>query len=315
MAKTPPLGQLATAQVAGDAAIPMTTARSTSGFGRWLNKHWLDVAMVAPLTLYILFFMFVPVLQSIYLSFVKEGTRQITLANYDDVIGRSTFQDAIVNTLGITAMGVTMEMVIGMVIALMLARGFRGRGIFRSVVLVPLGVPTLVAGAAMLYFVGFNGYLNEILLDLGIIDVPVYWQESGVRGMFAIAFADLWKTTPLVVLILLAGLESIPGDVYEAASIDGAGGWEKFWQITLPLLMPAVTMALILRAIDAFRIFDIAMVIAGQAIPVMSSFVYFDYRNQSTNTASAAAVLLLLMIMVFVVAYMLLVARRTEDDR
>jgi trehalose transport system permease protein len=132
--------------------------------------------------------------------------------------------------------------------------------------------------------------------------------------MFAIAIADLWKATPLVVLILLAGLEAIPGDVYEAAEIDGAGGWQKFWHHTLPLLMPAITMALILRAIDAFRIFDIALVLAGQAIPVMSSFVYFDYQAGSTNTA-AAAVILLGMILVFVVAYLLLVARRTENVR
>ncbi|HEY8445639.1 MAG TPA: sugar ABC transporter permease [Thermomicrobiales bacterium] len=277
--------------------------------------HWLDAVLVAPLVLYILFFMLVPVGQSIYLSFVRSGTRDFTFANYDNIVNRSQFKDAFTNTIGITLMGVTMEMVVGMIIALMLARGFRGRGIFRSIVLVPLGVPTLVAGAAMLYFIGFNGYLNEILLDLGIIDVPVYWQQSGLRGMFAIALADLWKTTPLVVLILLAGIESIPGEVYEAAEIDGAGGWQRFWHHTLPLLMPSVTMALILRAIDAFRIFDIAIVLAGQTIPVMSSFVYFDYAAGRTNTAAAAAVILLLMIMVFVVAYLLLVARRTEDVR
>jgi trehalose transport system permease protein len=208
-----------------------------------------------------------------------------------------------------------MEMAVGITIALMLAREFRGRGLFRSIVLVPLGVPTIVAGAAMLYFIGFNGYLNQILLDLRIIDVPIYWQQSGLRGMFAIALADLWKTTPLVVLILLAGLESIPGDVYEAASVDGADGWRRFWDHTIPLLMPSITMALILRVIDAFRIFDIALVLAGQAIPVMSSFVYFDYQAGSINTAAAAAVILLLMILVFVVAYLLLVARRTEDVR
>lgn len=281
----------------------------------WLRRYGLEIAMVAPFALYVLFFMFVPVVQSIYFSFVREGTREATLENYRDIFNRSQFNDAFINTLGITAFGVTMEMVFGMIIALMLARAFRGRGLFRSIVLIPLGVPTLVAGAAMLYFIGFNGYLNEILLDLGIIDVPVYWQESGVRGMFVIALSDLWKATPLVVLILLAGLESIPQDVYEAASVDGANGWQRFLHHTIPLLMPSITMALILRAIDAFRIFDIAMVIAGQSIPVMSSFVYFDYRAGNTNTASAAAVILLLMIVVFVVAYVLLVARRSEVER
>ena len=289
--------------------------RPRRGFGWWLKKYRLEIAMVTPLLLYILFFMFVPVMQSIYFSFVREGTSTFTLDNYRDIINRSQFGDAFRNTLGITAFGVAMEMLAGLGIALMLSRAFHGRGIFRSIVLLPMGVPTLVSGAAMLYFVGFNGYLNEFLLDLGIIDVPIYWQQSGVRGMFVIALADLWKTIPLVVLILLAGLESIPGDVYEAAGVDGAGGWQKFLHHTIPLLMPSITMALILRAIDAFRIFDIAMVLAGQSIPVMSSFVYFDYRAGNTNTAAAAAVILLLMIVVFVIAYIFLVERRSEVER
>jgi trehalose transport system permease protein len=295
------------------AVSPLPAYQRRAGFPRWLGQHWLDVLLVAPLVLYILFFMLVPVVQSIYLSVVPRGGGTLTLENYRTIVNRSQFQAAFVNTLGITVMGVAMEMIAGIIIALMLSRQFRGRGFFRSIVLVPLGVPTLVAGAAMLYFVGFNGYLNAILLDLGIIQTPVYWQQSGPRGMFAIAIADLWKTTPLVVLILLAGLEAIPGDVYEAASVDGAGGWQRFRDQTIPLLMPSITMALVLRVIDAFRIFDIALVLAGQAIPVMSSFVYFDYQSGSLNTAAAAAVILLLMILVFVVAYLLLVARRTED--
>jgi trehalose transport system permease protein len=316
MARNFEAGNVAASVAAEPVARPSPVTWQSGGFQRFFKKRWLDAVMVTPLFAYILFFMLIPVGQSIYLSFVHEGTHSLTLANYDDIIHRSQFKDAVVNTLGITAMGVSMEMVFGMIIALMLSRGFHGRGIFRSFVLVPLGVPTIVAGAAMLYFVGFTGYLNEILLDLHIIDTPIYWLENGPRGMFVIALADLWKTTPLVVLILLAGLESIPRDIYEAAGIDGATGWQTFWNHTVPLLMPAITMALILRAIDAFRIFDIAFVLAGQAVPVMSWFVYSEYRlADSTNTASAAAVILLLMIMVFVVAYFLLVARRTEENR
>lgn len=284
-------------------------------FGARLSKYRFEILMVLPFLAYILYFMFIPVLQSIYYSFVEEGTSNLTVDNYKTIIDRSQFNDAFVNTLGITAIGVSLEMVIGLGIAFMLSREFSGRGVFRSIVLIPMGVPTIVAGAAMLYIVGFNGYLNRFLLDIGLIDVPVYWQQSGIRGMFAIALADLWKALPLVVLILLAGLESIPGDVYEAAGVDGANGWQKFLHHTLPLLMPSITMALILRAIDAFRIFDIAMVLAGQSIPVMSSFVYFDYRAGNTNTASAAAVILLMMIVVFVIAYFFLVERRGGDDR
>jgi trehalose transport system permease protein len=298
-----------------DAEGGATTYRPKKGPIQWMRKHLLEIAMVMPLFLYILYFMLIPVVQSIWYSFVHAGTSEVTLDNYRTILNRSQFNDAFVNTIGITIMGVTMEMILGIAISLMLVRAFRGRGIFRSIVLLPLGVPTIVAGAAMLYFVGFNGYLNEILYDLGIIDVPIYWQQSGLRGMFAIAIADVWKSLPLVVLILVAGLEGIPEDVYEAAGLDGAGGWQKFLHHTIPLLMPSITMALILRAIDAFRIFDIAMVLAGQSIPVMSSFVYFDYRAGNTNTASAAAVLLLLMIVVFVIGYIFLVERRSEVER
>ena len=311
--------QQQTAQIAPsipDSVTAVSTPyRKRKGPVRWVRKHLLEIAMVAPLFLYILYFMLIPVAQSMYYSVVHAGTNDFTLDNYRTILNRSQFNDAFVNTIGITIMGVTMEMIFGIGISLMLVRAVRGRGIFRSIVLLPLGVPTIVAGAAMLYFVGFNGYLNKFLLELGIIDVPVYWQQSGIRGMFSIAIADVWKSLPLVVLILIAGLESIPEDVYEAASLDGANGWRKFLDHTIPLLMPSITMALILRAIDAFRIFDIAMVLAGQSIPVMSSFVYFDYRAGNTNTAAAAAVLLLLMIVVFVIAYIFLVERRAEVDR
>ena len=177
----------------------------------FMRRNAVEIAMVTPFALYVLFFMLIPVVQSIYFSFVKQGTSTDTFDNYRDILNRSQFNDALMNTLGITAFGVSMEMVFGLIIALMLAKAFSGRGLFRSIVLIPLGVPTIVAGAAMLYFIGFNGYLNEFLLDLGIIDVPIYWQQSGVRGMFVIALSDLWKATPLVVLILLAGLEAIPG--------------------------------------------------------------------------------------------------------
>jgi trehalose transport system permease protein len=285
------------------------------GAWAWIRKHKLEIAMVLPFASYILYFMLVPVMQSIWYSFVHAGTSELTLDNYREVVNKSTFADAFTNTIGITIIGVSLEMLIGMAIAVMLSRQFRGRGIFRTVVLLPLGVPTLVAGAAMLYFVGFNGYLNRILMDLNIIDLPIYWQQSGWRGMVSIALADVWKSLPLVVLILLAGLESIAEDVYEAASIDGASGWQKFVHHTLPLLMPSITMALILRSIDAFRIFDIAMVLAGRSVPVMSSFVYFEYAARNVNVASAAAVILLMMIATFVVLYMIFVERRSEVDR
>jgi trehalose transport system permease protein len=271
--------------------------------------------MVLPLTLYIGLLTFVPVLQAIGMSFTDRYSGSFpSISNYQYIVGRPDFASAFVNTIGITVIGVAMEMAFGLILALMLARAFRGRGLFRTVILTPMGVPTLVAGAAMLYFFRTNGYLNELLMRLGLISVPVYWTESGIRGMLAVAIADMWKVTPIVVLLLLAGLEAIPRDVYEAADVDGATGWQAFRSVTLPLLMPSITMALIVRAIDAFRIFDVVMVMASRSIPVMSTFVYINYFDfQDPYSASAAATILLLMIVVFIGAYFLLVERRQGD--
>jgi len=277
--------------------------------------YWLEALMVLPLALYIGLLTFVPVIQSIALSFTDRYSGGFpTLSNYEYIVSRPDFGAAFVNTIGITLISVTLEMTFGLILALMLARQFRGRGLFRTIILTPMGVPTLVAGAAMLYFFRTNGYLNEALLRLGLIDVPVYWTESGLRGMLAIAIADMWKVTPIVVLLLLAGLEAIPGDVYEAADVDGASSWETFRSVTIPLLMPAITMALIVRAIDAFRIFDVVMVMASRSIPVMSTFVYINYFDfQDPYSASAAATILLLMIVAFIAAYFLLVERRRGE--
>jgi trehalose transport system permease protein len=278
-----------------------------------LRRSWLEALMLLPLALYILLLTFVPVLQAIGMSLTDRYTGAFpTFSNYEYILSRPDFSAAFFNTIGITVLGVTMEMVAGLILALMLARTFAGRGIFRTVILTPMGVPTLVAGAAMLFRT--NGYVNEALLRLGVIDVPIYWTESGIRGIFAIALADMWKVTPIVTLLLLAGLESIPGDVYEAADVDGASRWETFRWVTIPLLMPAITMALIVRAIDAFRIFDVVMVMASRSIPVMSTYVYSNYFDyQDPYAASAAATILLLMIVAFIAAYFLLVERRRGE--
>jgi trehalose transport system permease protein len=283
--------------------------------GHLLRSYWLETLMVLPLALYIGLLTLVPVLQAIGMSFTDRYTDAFpSLTNYQYIVSRPDFGAAFANTVGITLLGVTLEMTVGLTLALMLSQQFRGRGLFRTIILTPMGVPTLVAGASMLYFFRTNGYVNEALLRLGLIDVPIYWTQSGIRGIVAVALADMWKVTPIVVLLLLSGLEAIPRDVYEASDMDGASPLERFRFVTLPLLMPAITMALILRAIDAFRIFDVVMVMASRSIPVMSTFVYINYFDfQDPYSASAAATILLLMIVAFIAAYFLLVERRRGD--
>jgi len=190
------------------------------------------------------------------------------------------------------------------------------------VMLVPLGVPTIVAGAVMLLIFARAGYMNSIfVLFVGLIDripgVNLKWTNvswtvaGGWRTLFTVAIADMWKVLPIMTLIFLAGLQSVPEDVYEAADVDGATKWQRFVRVTLPLLIPYFTMALILRAIDAFRIFELALVLAGGVEPVLGTYIAGKYLPPTNDpfTSASASIVLFGIIMVFILLYLKFVAR------
>nr|WP_236838757.1 sugar ABC transporter permease [Caldalkalibacillus salinus] len=269
--------------------------------------------MVLPLVLYILGFSLVPVLETIRLSFVNASTNTYDLSNYVYIMSQQGFKKAFSNTIVITIVGLALQLSVALSIALLLKRAFKGRGFFRTVMLIPMGVPTIVAGVIMLYVFSTNGYFNLFLQRFNIIEAPIIWNEGGFKTLFMIIFADMWKVLPIVILLLLSGLESISEDVYEASAIDGATTWQNFWYITLPLLKPAITMALILRAIDAFRIFELPLVLAGRHTPVIGTYAYSEYRDFfNEHTSAAAATILLLMIIVFIIIYFLFVERKKD---
>lgn len=280
----------------------------------FVKKYKLEIAMVLPLLLYILGFTVYPIIQTITLSFQDQYTKAFTLANYKEIIGKTEFKNAFFNTIALTFISLTLEMTAGLVIALILKRNFKGKGLLRSLMLVPMGVPTLVSGVAMTYIFGLNGYFNELLEKLHLIKLPVDWASGGFKTLLMVSVADMWKVTPLVILLLLAGLESIPDEVYEASNIDGATAWQIFKYVTLPLLKPSITMALILRAIDAFRIFELVLVLAGRATPVISTFAYDEYNNYANAyTSAAASTILLLIIAVFIVSYLKIAGTKEEQ--
>ncbi len=279
-----------------------------------LKTYRLEIIMLLPLVLYIIGFTFLPVMNTIFMSFQNPHTGAFpTFANYQYIFGRRDFNDAFWNTMIITGIGLTLEMTIGLVIALMLTKNFKGRGVFRSFLLIPMGVPTLVSAVTMTYIFNIHGYLNELLYRLHLIKIPVDWAGGGLKTLLMIVFADMWKVTPMVVLLLLAGLESIPGEVYEAASIDGASTWQTFRHVTLPLLKPSITMTLILRAIDAFRIFELPMVLAGKNTPVLSTYAYMEYNAYNNPyTSAAGSTILLVMILIFIFGYLFVSERNKE---
>ncbi|MBW2121947.1 MAG: sugar ABC transporter permease [Deltaproteobacteria bacterium] len=267
--------------------------------------------MALPLVGYIILLTVVPVFYALYLSLVDPASGKLTLHHYGEIVFHFQFRQALFNTLFITFVGLFLELCLAMVMALTLSRNFTGRGVLRAILLVSLGVPTIVAAANMRYIFDTTGLLNEVLLRLGILRVPYDWARGGIPTLMTIIAADMWKVTPLVMLILLAGIEAIPKELYESARIDGAGPWKEFWRITLPLLRPSITIALVIRGIDAFRIFELPLVLVGRTEPVMSTYAYFEYfEADNPNTSAAAGTILLIMILVTVIGYLRIMGTR-----
>ncbi len=279
---------------------------------RILKGHALDGLMLLPLFLFLLGFTGLPLLSCVILSFTDAGSQWFpSWANYRLLFRDSQLSLALRNTLWLTGLGVSLQLVVGLGVAGVLHRLVLGRGIVRTIVLTPLGVPTIVGGAMFTYLFGSAGYMNELLSRLGIINTPIDWTQGGWYSLGVLLVADLWKVTPLVTLILLAGLESIPESALEAAAVDGASGWRRFWHITLPLLRPSLTMAVIVRAIDAFRIFELPLILTGKSTPVLGTVAYSEYYEyDNAFTSAAAATLLLGLIGVCIASYLLLVARQ-----
>jgi trehalose transport system permease protein len=281
----------------------------------FVRRHALDIALLAPLLVCIFGFTLVPVLSSIAVSFTDPVTKHFpSLGSYEYIFSQSTFHEAVVNTLAITGIGLSLEMLVALLLALMLTKEFKGQGIVRSLLMLPMGVPTLVSAVVMSYIFSLSGYANELLYRLGW-HTPVVWTGGGFTTLMTVVFADMWKVTPMVMLMLLAGLQAISTDVYEAGDVDGVTTWQRFTQITLPLLQPAITMALILRAIDAFRIFDLTMVLGGKMTPVVATTAYYEWAAYNNPyTSGAGATILLVMILVFVIGYLRLVEGNREDN-
>lgn len=192
------------------------------------------------------------------------GQPFVGLANYAEALGEPRFWMALAHTTFFTAVTVALEIVLGLALALLLHRPFRGRGLLRTTALLPWAIPTVVAGLVWrFFFEGSSGGANGVLAALGMIDHPIVWLSDPWLAWLPIILSDVWKTTPFVALLLLAGLQNIDAELYESARVDGASGWHQLRHVTLPLLRPAILVALIFRTLDAFRVFDLVYVLTG----------------------------------------------------
>ena len=255
-----------------------------------------------------------PLARTIYDSFTNrqflegiEPTEFVGLQNYRDLLHDTIFRDSIVVTVKFTVVTVAFELVLGLIIALVVNSGFKGRGVMRAMMLVPWAIPTVVAAQMWKWmYDDVFGVINDGLIRLHIIDEPVAWISQSGTALASVAAVDIWKTTPFVALLLLAGLQVIPNEVYEAADVDGASKWHQFWRITLPLLVPAILVVLVFRTLDALRVFDVFYVFFGSRLDTQTMAIYTQNTIVATGDVgygAAMSVAIFLIIGIFVVIY------------
>jgi trehalose/maltose transport system permease protein len=225
------------------------------------------------------------------------------------------FLNSIWNTLRFTAASVVLELTLGLIIAMVVNSSFRGRGLMRAAMLVPWAIPTVVSAVLWQTIMRGDqtGILNKLLMDLGLASNPEQWFATTGPWMSSIIAVDVWKTAPFMALLLLAGLQVIPGDLYEAASVDGASKVRQFFSITLPLLRPTIAVALIFRTLDALRAFDVFQVLLDTTRPSMASYNYNRLvLNRQDGYASAVGVMIFILIFIFTVLYVRFVGIERE---
>ncbi|QIN80700.1 ABC transporter permease subunit [Rubrobacter marinus] len=261
--------------------------------------------MILPALLIILIVAFFPIAYSVYLSLFQaniNGVGQfVGLENYVEMFQNDAFLRGLNNTVIFTVVSVFFEFIIGLGIALAINRAFRGRGLVRAAVLVPWAFPTVISAVMWrLMFQDQVGVINYVANAIGIISEPILSDRTLL--LIAAIGVDVWKTTPFMALLLLAGLQTIPGDVYEAARVDGASVMQRFFRITLPLLKPAILVALLFRTLDSWRVYDLFWGMAGRELESLSTFVYTGVRISQLQFSVGNAAAVFIFITAFLIA-------------
>jgi ABC-type sugar transport system permease subunit len=234
----------------------------------------------------------------------------VGLDNYTRVFSDSGFYRVLGHTMYFTLLSTFLELALGIAVALLLNAPLKARWLWRSIVVLPWALPTIVNGALWRWiYNGQYGALNGLLSSLGISDTPHQWLGSPFLALNMVIVADVWKNTSIVVFFILAGLQTIPEDVYEAARMDGASAWRAFWRITLPLLAPSVAVVLILRTIEAFKVFDIIYVMTGggpaSGTQTVAFYTYLQaFSNQLFGYGAALAYLIVLAVFAMAMVYL-----------
>ena len=306
--------------VAPPAPVRRRRRRHTKLQRRQTRIGWVllipSLAVVAFVAIY-------PLGKTVYQSFTNAEflagitpTKWVGLENYRTLWHDTVFRHSVVETIKFTAITVSFEFVLGLIIALVVNSHFRGRGVMRAVMLVPWAIPTVVAAKIWQWMLDDTyGVVNDLLMKAHIISHPHAWVADPATSLASVCAVDIWKTTPFVALLLLAGLQVIPNDLYEAAGVDGANALQQFWRITFPLLRPAILVTLVFRTLDALRVFDVFYVFFGQRPDTQTMAIYAQSTivgDGHVGYGAAISVAIFLIISLFVVIYVTFM-RVTEE--
>ena len=294
-------------------AAPVLTPGRGRASGHDRAERRLAVRMTAPSLILMALVAAVPIGYAVWLSLNQYSIRQaglsrfVGLDNYISALSSSEWWSAFGQTFLFAGLSVSLELVLGTAMALLLNLAFRGRALLRTVVLLPYAVVTVVSAITWETMFEPNlGLVTQILSGLGMPAGNIVWLGEPGYAMAVVVLADVWKTTPFAALIILAGLQVIPQETYEAAELDGAGKWQSFWGVTLPLLKPAIVLAAIFRTMDALRVFDLPFVLTRGAngTESMSMLAYKELReNRLVGEGSALSILTFLTVMVVSMVY------------
>jgi len=292
------------------------------------QEQRIGLYLLLPATVILLLVFAYPIARSFWLGMFAQnlGTELepvfIGINNYIRLLGDGHFWQTFLITIRFTLIAVTLELFLGLGIALLLNRAFRGRGIVRTIAILPWALPTALIALGWTWI--FNdqfGIANDILLRLGLINTGINWLGEPSTATLALIIADVWKTTPFISILLLAGLQAIPQDLYEAHMLEGATPLQSFWQITLPLLIPQIVIAVLFRFAQTFGIFDLMQVMTGGgpggSTEVVAMYIYANamrYLDFGYASALIVVTFLILVLVITIASLIITRSRRTSGD-
>ncbi|MFL5690225.1 MAG: carbohydrate ABC transporter permease [Ktedonobacteraceae bacterium] len=303
------------------AALPKqkTSLRERLDMGSGVLPYYL----VAPTIIIIALVAVYPIIDSIRLSLldnplIASGAAFVGLRNYMQVLGDPAFKNSVGITITFSVVSVALETLVGFGVALLMNQIFPGRGLVRTAILIPFAFPTIVSGQIwLLMFNAQNGVLTYLMQATHLLAPGDSLLRTPSGLVTASIIIDVWKTTPFMALLLLAGLQVIPNELYEAAGVDGSSRWQQFWTITLPMLRNALLIALMFRLLDALRAFDLFYILTGGGREVQTMALY-SYANMFQGTtfdfAPGVAAAVILFIICAVVSIIIVATTRLSQN-